>query len=97
MVESLWSFRRDGRPVERAGLAIRVGFVALFASQVVGVLMVKATHAVTMHAVLLLPALAWLLSFTDWSEQRRVRAVAVAAVGYAALAAVVALQNVLTQ
>ena len=54
----------------------------------------KQTHAVTMHAILVLPALAWLLSFADWSEQRRVAAVLVAAAGYVALAGVVAVANV---
>lgn len=33
----------------------------------------KPAHAVTMHAILVLPALAWLLSFTDWEPPRQVR------------------------
>jgi hypothetical protein len=33
----------------------------------------KPIHAVTMHGVLVLPGLAWLLSLTNWSESRRVR------------------------
>jgi hypothetical protein len=53
----------------------------------------KPTHAVTMHAILVLPALAWLLSFADWSERRRVRMVQVASVGYLVLTAVVAVGN----
>jgi hypothetical protein len=53
----------------------------------------KPTHAVTMHAILVLPALAWLLSFANWSEGSRVRVVLVAAVGYAVLAGVVAVGN----
>src|SRR5438093_2182892 len=31
----------------------------------------KPTHGVTMHGILVLPALAWLLSFARWSERRR--------------------------
>jgi hypothetical protein len=54
----------------------------------------KQTHAVTMHAILVLPALAWLLSFANWSERRRAAAVLVAATGYVALAGVVAVANV---
>ena len=53
----------------------------------------KPTHAVTMHAILLFPLLAWLLSFANWSEQRRLGAVLVAAGGYVVLAGVVALGN----
>ena len=53
----------------------------------------KPTHAVTMHAVLVLPALAWLLAQTQWSEERRRRLVRLAAVGYACLAVLVATIN----
>jgi hypothetical protein len=53
----------------------------------------KPTHAVTMHAILLLPILAWLRSFVNWSERRRLRVVLVAAGGYIVLAGVVALGN----
>jgi len=55
--------------------------------------MLKPTHAVTMHAVLVMPALAWLLSFVDWSEQRRERVVRLASLGYVVLATVVAIGN----
>jgi len=55
----------------------------------------KPTHAVLMHGILLLPALAWLLSFVDWSESRRVRVVAAASVVYVLGAAIVAIANVL--
>ena len=54
----------------------------------------KPTHAVTMHAILVLPALAWLLSFADWSESRRRQVVLVASAGYVALALVVATANI---
>jgi hypothetical protein len=53
----------------------------------------KPTHAATMHAILVLPLLAWLLSFTDWSERRRVAVVWLGAAGYALLAAVIAVEN----
>jgi hypothetical protein len=42
----------------------------------------KAVHGVSLHGVLVLPALAWLLSFTGWDESRRTRAVAIAVAGY---------------
>ncbi|GAA0257387.1 hypothetical protein GCM10009527_061730 [Actinomadura nitritigenes] len=55
----------------------------------------KPAHFVTMHAVLVLPALAWLLTFTGLAEARRVRAVALATAGYGlAAAAVVAVSAV---
>jgi hypothetical protein len=49
----------------------------------------KSGHAATMHGILILPALAWLTSFTDWPEARRVRVVALACLGYALAAGVV--------
>jgi hypothetical protein len=42
----------------------------------------KLAHGVAMHGVLLLPLLAWLLTFTPWSEARRTRVVALASGGY---------------
>jgi hypothetical protein len=54
----------------------------------------KPTHAVTMHAILVLPALAWLLSFADWSERRRLRLMLIASAGYVVLAGVVAAANI---
>jgi hypothetical protein len=54
----------------------------------------KALHGITLHAVLVLPALAWLLGRTDWPEDRRVGAVRLAVGGYlgaAALALVISL------
>jgi hypothetical protein len=53
----------------------------------------KPTHALTMHAILVLPALAWLLSFADCSEHRRLGMVLMAAAGYVVLAGVVAVGN----
>jgi hypothetical protein len=56
--------------------------------------LLKPTHAVTMHAGLVLPALAWLLSRTRWSEDRRRRYVRIASAGYALLTAIVAIANI---
>jgi hypothetical protein len=53
----------------------------------------KPTHAVTMHAILILPALAWLLSFANWSEGRRLAVVRMASAGYLLLAGVVVAAN----
>jgi hypothetical protein len=53
----------------------------------------KPTHAVTMHAILVLPLLAWLLSFADWSERDRLRVVLLASAAYLALASVIAIRN----
>jgi hypothetical protein len=110
------AFRRNPTVPISLRIAIRVGFVALFTSLVVGAVMIatgmllvfrgnpeaayatggtlKPTHAVTMHAILLLPLLAWLLSFVDWSERRRVSVVLLGAAGYALAAGVVAAENV---
>jgi hypothetical protein len=53
----------------------------------------KPTHAVTMHAILVLPFLAWLLSLTDWNERRQLRIFFLATAGYAVFAGVVAIGN----
>jgi hypothetical protein len=42
----------------------------------------KPVHGVSLHGVLVLPAVAWLLARTSWPEARRVRAVALAASAY---------------
>jgi hypothetical protein len=49
----------------------------------------KPIHAVTMHAILVLPGLAWLLSFVDWNERRRAGAVLVAVACYLVVVAIV--------
>jgi hypothetical protein len=46
---------------------------------------IKVPHAVSLHAVQLLPVLAWLLAFTGWAQRRRTRVVLVAAAGYLGL------------
>jgi hypothetical protein len=53
----------------------------------------KPLHAVAMHAILVLPGLAWLLRFTDWGEAERIRLVRVAAAAYAALMVVVGIES----
>ena len=80
--------------------AIRIGLVLMLVSQAVGVQMivqggntfgtagdVKIPHAVTLHAVQVLPALALVLLLSTYSEVRRVRIVRLGALGYAALIA----------
>lgn len=54
---------------------------------------IKVPHALTLHAVQVLPILALLLMLTNWSERNRVIAVLVAAAGYTALVLVSALQT----
>jgi hypothetical protein len=54
----------------------------------------KVPHAVAIHAIQVLPALAWLLSFTALPEPRRLKLVRIAVVGYAALVVVSVLQTV---
>jgi hypothetical protein len=51
----------------------------------------KLVHGISLHGVLVLPAIAWLVSFAPWSEDRRTRVVtvAVAAYGVAIAAALV--------
>ncbi|HEX5596487.1 MAG TPA: hypothetical protein VFX61_10805 [Micromonosporaceae bacterium] len=44
----------------------------------------KPVHGVSLHGVLVLPALAALLSLTSWDERRRTRVVAIAAAAYGA-------------
>ncbi|MEV7326101.1 hypothetical protein [Streptomyces sp. NPDC093970] len=56
----------------------------------------KPLHAVSLHAVLVLPALAWLLSRTSWSERTRWRIVAAAVGCYAAAVAAAGVWAVLT-
>jgi hypothetical protein len=53
----------------------------------------KVPHALTLHAAQVLPVLAWLLLFTNWSETRRMRTVIVAAAGYTGLVIVSVFQT----
>jgi hypothetical protein len=50
----------------------------------------KPLHAVSLHGIVVLPAVAWLAARTAWTEAQRVRAVTIAVAGYV-LAIVVAL------
>jgi hypothetical protein len=42
----------------------------------------KGVHGVSLHGVLVLPALAWLLSLVNWPERRRTQVVALASAAY---------------
>ncbi|WP_433242812.1 hypothetical protein ACQPYK_38750 [Streptosporangium sp. CA-135522] len=52
----------------------------------------KVPHAITLHGLQVLPALAALLTLTAWTERARTRLVALAVAGYGGLVAVSALQ-----
>jgi hypothetical protein len=54
----------------------------------------KPAHAVTMHGILVLPAMAWLLARGGRSERRRLTLIRMAAAGYAVLCAVVVTESV---
>jgi hypothetical protein len=54
----------------------------------------KPAHAVTMHAILVIPALAWLLSFTRWSENQQLKIIRLSVVGYSTLSLVVLVESV---
>jgi hypothetical protein len=54
----------------------------------------KPAHAVTMHAILVIPGLAWLLSFTRWSENQQINIVRLSIVGYTVLALVIIIESV---
>jgi hypothetical protein len=53
----------------------------------------KPLHAVAMHAILVLPALAWVLRFTRWPEAHRLRVVKVAVAADALLTAVIGVES----
>ena len=95
VVITVWSFFRIAAPPSLA-LAIRAGLLLMLLSQAVGVQMIavggntfgaagalKLPHAVTLHAVQVLPALALLLLASNTVERHRVRVVALGTVGYA--------------
>jgi hypothetical protein len=110
------SFRANAVVPVSMMVAIRAGFAALFASQLIGALMIargmtlvirgnahaayatggmlKPTHAVLMHGILVLPLIAWIASCADWKESRRLRVVLLAAFGYAMVVLAVAIGNV---
>lgn len=53
----------------------------------------KPAHAVTMHAILVIPALAWLLSFTRWGENQQTNIVRLGIVGYTILSVVIIIES----
>lgn len=73
-----------GMVISRAGSGVDAAFA--FSGGV------KPGHAATMHGVLVLPALAWLLSFADRPESFRLAVVRVATAGYALFAGVVVVE-----
>jgi hypothetical protein len=56
--------------------------------------MLKTTHAIAMHGILVLPLLAWLLSFTSWEERQRLRLVLFGAAGYLIITGVAIMQDI---
>lgn len=54
----------------------------------------KPAHAVTMHAILVIPGLAWLLSFTRWGENQQTNIVRLSIVGYTLLTLVIIIESV---
>ncbi|MGH9053776.1 MAG: hypothetical protein ACRDWX_12305 [Acidimicrobiia bacterium] len=99
-----WSFLSLEAPLSLAW-AIRIGLLFLLLSQTVGGAMIdndsntfgaagaaKVPHALTLHAVQVLPALAWVLGFADLDERTRLRVVGVGALGYGSISAVAMLQ-----
>ena len=80
------------------GVMIGIGMRQVFAGNAAAAYAtggaLKPTHAMTMHGILVLPALARLLAFTDWTEERRLAVVRRAAAGYVLLAIIVAALNV---
>ncbi len=96
---TVWALVRLNAPTSLA-FAIRFGLVLMLVSQFVGVQMIveegntfgaegalKVPHAVTLHAVQVLPALALLLLASDFLERRRIEILAIGTAGYAALIA----------
>ena len=69
--------------IARGTVAMNTGSTA-HAYTVTGFL--KEFHGVTLHGVLVLPGLAWLLARTSWDESRRLRLVAAGVAAYAVVA-----------
>jgi len=104
VVIAVWAHRSLDAPPSLA-LAIRLGLLLMLVSQAVGVQMIveggntfgaegalKVPHAFTLHVAQVLPALAILLLVSDSTEQRRIRIVSMAAVGYGLVIASTGLQ-----
>lgn len=99
VVVAAWSFARMRAPASLA-FAVRAGLVLVLVSQAVGVQMIaqggntfgaegalKVPHALTLHAIQVLPAVALLLSASETAERDRLRVVGLGAVGYVLLVA----------
>jgi hypothetical protein len=54
----------------------------------------KPAHFVAMHAILVIPGMAWLLTFTRWPEQTRLRIVQLGVAGYLLLTVVTIIESV---
>ena len=100
LVVTVWSFFSLTAPPSLAW-AIRAGMVLLGVTQFLGLAMIfnngstvgvagalRVPHALGVHAVQVLPAIAWLLLFTNWSERRRTGIVMAGIGGYTGLMAV---------
>jgi hypothetical protein len=105
VVLTVWAVVRLDAPPSLA-LAVRAGLVLVLVSQAVGVHMIieggntfgpagamKLPHAVTLHAVQVLPAVALLVLTRETSERHRLRVVGLAAVGYAFMVAATMVQT----
>jgi hypothetical protein len=105
LIVTVWAFVRLDAPPSLA-LAIRLGLVLMLVSQGVGAQMIaegghtfgtdgalKVPHAFTLHAAQVLPALALLLLVSESTERRRLRVVALGAVGYGFVVASTMLQT----
>lgn len=53
----------------------------------------KPAHAVAMHAILVIPGMAWLLTFTRWPERTRLHVVQLGVAGYLLLTAVTIVES----
>jgi hypothetical protein len=104
LVVTVWSFVSLSAPAPLAA-ALRAGLALLIVGLLLGVLMIvngghtfgddgdlKVAHALGLHAAQVLPALAWVLLFTRWSELRRRHITMAAIAAYAVLVAVTAAQ-----
>jgi hypothetical protein len=70
------------------GMGVTARMVSQAAAYTVGAAY-KSGHATLMHGILILPLLAWLLSYVAWSERERLRVLAVACFGYLLAAGIV--------
>ena len=114
---TVMSFRAHPAIPIHLRVAIRVGFLSLCASLLIGAAMIakgmvlvisghpqaayaaggvlKPSHAVLMHGILVLPLFAWFLTLTNWSERRQLNATLLAAGGYVLVAALTVTLNIL--